>query len=533
MQLEEANEAIISLKEDNELIKTQIADANSELDEAKANLILSEERNAQTLKELEDLKKTIEEMDQVNKELTTKYDSKDKEMCNKINQMKFERDQLVNMTTEYANMTESSRQQVLIVEKKLTQLTIEKENLENKLRKEYENNLQQKLKDCEREFTDRLLEIESKTHTEVEELSAKILELSREYADNYVKKSQVEEKVSEMSSLKSELETLKQSFNDCKQSVERSGNVEKKMKAEINNLQTKLNQLTLQYSHAVLEKSSLEQKLNEVNNKRFELEAEFNDEQRELLRLKEYYQKEIQLLEGYKSKLELKVSELEFSNADLHHRLARVQADTGDHLCSTSLPINPSQNGEIGSRPEQINQVSHYARQISNSSQSCMSEDEVRTRGVFSIVVPQKSEDSDRIEANSSPDLGIESDQGRFSSLEVQTQVPRPLLPTIQIAESMNNLLDADNNSVQESECGNKSCYQKSIELTQENNLLKRKLLKTKKALEDTVAQLTIANQRKKQVERNICRQIHKTSQVLREAKANLDSGSETDFHKK
>lgn len=71
------------------------------------------------------------------------------------------------------------------------------------------------------------------------------------------------------------------------------------------------------------------------------------------------------------------------------------------------------------------------------------------------------------------------------------------------------------------------------MELSQENNNLKKKLLKTRKALEDTVTQLSIANQRKKLVEKNICRQIHKTSQVLREAKANLDSGSETDFNKK
>lgn len=53
-----------------------------------------------------------------------------------------------------------------------------------------------------------------------------------------------------------------------------------------------------------------------------------------------------------------------------------------------------------------------------------------------------------------------------------------------------------------------------------------------KRALEETAAQLSLANQRKKQVEKTICKQIHKTSQVLRKAKANLDSGSESDvFH--
>lgn len=66
-----------------------------------------------------------------------------------------------------------------------------------------------------------------------------------------------------------------------------------------------------------------------------------------------------------------------------------------------------------------------------------------------------------------------------------------------------------------------------------ENNYLKRRLLRTRRALEETMNQLTIASQRKKQVEKTICKQIHKTSQVLRKAKANLDSGSETDVARK
>lgn len=72
-------------------------------------------------------------------------------------------------------------------------------------------------------------------------------------------------------------------------------------------------------------------------------------------------------------------------------------------------------------------------------------------------------------------------------------------------------------------------CRQKTIEITRENTDLKKKLLRMKRALEETANQLNIANQRKKQVEKTICKQIHKTSQVLRQARANLDSGSESD----
>lgn len=76
----------------------------------------------------------------------------------------------------------------------------------------------------------------------------------------------------------------------------------------------------------------------------------------------------------------------------------------------------------------------------------------------------------------------------------------------------------------------NHDCCAKTKEIITENCDLRRRLSRTRRALEETVTQLTLANQRKKQVEKNICQQIHKTSQVLRKAKANLDSGSESDL---
>jgi hypothetical protein len=52
--------------------------------------------------------------------------------------------------------------------------------------------------------------------------------------------------------------------------------------------------------------------------------------------------------------------------------------------------------------------------------------------------------------------------------------------------------------------------------------VLKRRLTKTHCALEETMAQLTAANQRKKQVERAICKQLHKTHHILRTARVSL-----------
>ncbi|KAL3281606.1 hypothetical protein HHI36_004812 [Cryptolaemus montrouzieri] len=339
-------------------------------------------------------------------------------------------------------------------------------------------------------------------------------------------------KINEAETLRTELDSLKQIYSNFEKNMEVSMKNEKELKEEINNLQVKLNQVEVQYLEALSEKSKLVQELNELVNQKTGLLAELDEVKEELFLFKDQYHKKMEELQSQKSKLELTVSELEFNNADLHSRLAKMQTELSRPTLNASFQVNTSEVVDLTNRLIPINQVSPYIRQISNSSKTFVPEDEIKTRGLFSIVISQKSLDSERIEANSSPDLGIESDQGRFSSLEVQTQVSRPLLETIEITESMNNSLVGDE-SVHRCVCGNKSCYQKSIELTIENNTLKKKLMKTRRALEETVTQLTLANQRKKQVEKNICRQIHKTSQVLREAKANLDSGSDTDCQKK
>lgn len=56
--------------------------------------------------------------------------------------------------------------------------------------------------------------------------------------------------------------------------------------------------------------------------------------------------------------------------------------------------------------------------------------------------------------------------------------------------------------------------------------LLKRRLIRTHHALEETLTQLTFANQRKKRVEQAICKQLHKTHHILKRARINLNAGA-------
>ena len=166
--------------------------------------------------------------------------------------------------------------------------------------------------------------------------------------------------------------------------------------------------------------------------------------------LRENHQKQVSVLQTQKSKLEVRVSELESSNAELHNKLVKIQAGCGDHVtASVSLPNTPNF----------VNQIVSFRRQHSENS-GYLSEDhlldDARTsaRPLSNRLMPNQNFDIERNEANSSPDLGIESDHGRFSSLETHVNVQRPLLQTLELTESMSNLLDVENNDAQSVNCG-------------------------------------------------------------------------------
>lgn len=64
----------------------------------------------------------------------------------------------------------------------------------------------------------------------------------------------------------------------------------------------------------------------------------------------------------------------------------------------------------------------------------------------------------------------------------------------------------------------------------EENINLKQKLARTKATLADTLQQLHEANKRKRNVQRAICRQIHKTNDVLRLARQQIEHKNENEI---
>lgn len=63
--------------------------------------------------------------------------------------------------------------------------------------------------------------------------------------------------------------------------------------------------------------------------------------------------------------------------------------------------------------------------------------------------------------------------------------------------------------------------------IERDNAELRRKLERTRRAFEKTLAQLRISNQRKEQIEKDIRQEIYKTHNVLKNVRSNIENANE------
>lgn len=226
-------------------------------------------------------------------------------------------------------------------------------------------------------------------------------------------------------------------------------------------------------------------------------------------------------LEHLKSELERRVAELEAANTELETKMTNLQiakpalSDCETEDGASSLPGSPRRTNWVHSEPTSPSKplsplVLHQPRYTTQRSHELtsdyLSDQDTGPSSAQTNVNnnPWFPPTSPRSNISASPDLGIESDQGRFSSLEGNPHIKSQAI------------------SIREPGTG------EIMKLEEENSHLRRHLMKTRCALEETLAQLTAANKKKRQVERAICRQLHKTHSILKKARVNLEA--EEDF---
>ncbi|KAF5306366.1 hypothetical protein FQR65_LT07390 [Abscondita terminalis] len=493
-------EASIKQK-DNQLIAIQRSHYETEkilkLEQDKLQSLMDENRkleldNAATQKvEFEEriihLNGVIESLEEFKRTTLADNSVKDKEMQNTLNEMEIERGKLVETSKNLENALEKVK------------IDLKKAQTEVKRVCAREEQVRQQLEEREETFSKQEEEHKVAVEALQKELEVKLIEVKEYYEKECVAESEMK-----VVQLKKEMDYLQATINKDLQRI-------RTLEEKINDLHKELNKANLQYSEVVLEKSKMKNENAALQNtvqKLLEQEALLNKELKDVT---------------YKCSKQL--SDLENKNLVINTQLNDLRKGHVNRSLPSSLPSNLStfSNSNIT-----------YRRQVSDHS-GYVSEDvpieQIEQHRILDIIgqnmIPlDAGDDQDRLNATASPDLGIESDQGRFSSLEANVNVPRPFLAPLEIAQNMNDLLDP----VEDVSCGNEECCKKAKQIANENIDLRKRLLRTRRALEDTLHRLTVANKQKKEVEKSICKQIFKTSQVLRKAKANLDSGSEADI---
>ncbi|XP_043663945.1 interaptin isoform X7 [Vespula pensylvanica] len=325
-----------------------------------------------------------------------------------------------------------------------------------------------------------------------------VAEMTKQKAELLQYKENTEKKTAEMlMALKRENDRLRSKIRTMEEDNETA-------KAKISALTKELDHLTLLHSQILVENTKL------TNEKlRLEQEVRKTDNRYDMaVRLiQDKFNKEISDLNQINDSHRARVEELEATNKELRRHVAVCEASDSAPSSSgvSSIPTDTTlkQTCEDIIQEYQTYNPSQYWQPIN-----------YQTLG-------------GRSKSSCSPDLGIESDAA--------VTTVRPLQDTLKITESMTNLLSDDDNGnrntaarevdsdsplpIEAILAGHKYSLDEIEALKQENEMLKRRLMKTRRALEDTFQHLSTSNKNKKNVEKAITKQLMITKSILKKTR--------------
>ncbi|XP_012262634.2 CDK5 regulatory subunit-associated protein 2 isoform X2 [Athalia rosae] len=342
--------------------------------------------------------------------------------------------------------------------------------------------------------------------------------LKKESKQNSVRKAQLEKKITEVESMAIELTKQKVELLQAKENAERQAadmltalnrendtlrskikKMEEEMDAARKNLAVitkEMDQLTLSHSQVLVENTKLTNEKLKLEQDVRKIDSRYDIELRSL---NDKFTKEIRDLNQMNDSHRLRMQELEIVNKELRRHVAVCEASDSAPSSSgvSSIPTDTT----IKQGCDDILQEYHCY----NGSQYWLPINYPTATG--------------RCKSSCSPDLGIESDAALTTT--------RPLKDTLKITESMTNLLSEDENCNtsrelrdmdSESPLPTEGLNEMEV-LKQENEALKRRLMKTRRALEDTFQHLSASNKNKKNVEKAITKQLMITKTILKKTR--------------
>ncbi|XP_053980888.1 centrosomin isoform X1 [Hylaeus volcanicus] len=322
------------------------------------------------------------------------------------------------------------------------------------------------------------------------DLEGMAVEMNKQKAELMQYKENADKKTAEM------LVTLNRENDTLRTRIKKLEVENESAKASILTLTKELDHLTLTHSQILVENTKL-------TNDKLRLEQEVRKAENRcdltVRSMHDKFNKEIsdlnQINESHRSRLQ----ELEVANKELRRHMA---------MCDASDSA-PSSSGVSSLPADAI---------LKQTCEDIMQEYQSYNNSQYWLPVNYPTLGG-RSKSSCSPDLGIESDAA------VSTM--RPLKDTLKITESMTNLLsDEDNGNSNRPIRDMDNDSPLPIEgldeveaLKQENETLKRRLMKTRRALEDTFQHLSTSNKNKKNVEKAISKQLQITKSILKKTR--------------
>ncbi|XP_024871889.1 centrosomin isoform X1 [Temnothorax curvispinosus] len=337
--------------------------------------------------------------------------------------------------------------------------------------------------------------------------------LRKENKQNSVRKMQLEKKINDVEQMASEITKQKAEFLQYKENTDRKTtetllilNKEneslrariKQLEDETETAKTTISTLRKELDHLTLSHSQILVENTKLTNDKLRLEQDIRKMENRydvtVRSLHDKFSKEICDLNQINESHRARVQELETANKEFRRHMAVCEASDSAASSSgvSSIPTDATlkQTCDILQEYQPYNvsqfwQLTNYSALGGRSKSSC------------------------------SPDLGIESDAA------VNTM--RPLKDTLKITESMTNLLSDEDGSNHRDSNSESPLPIEGLEeveaLKQENEALKRRLMKTRKALEDTFEHLSASNKNKKNVEKAIIKQLMVTRSILKKTR--------------
>ncbi|XP_050453759.1 centrosomin isoform X2 [Cataglyphis hispanica] len=340
--------------------------------------------------------------------------------------------------------------------------------------------------------------------------------LRKENKQNSFRKTQMEKKINDVEQMASEMTKQKAEFLQYKENerktmetlltlnkenesmrvgIKRLEEENETAKTTISTLRKDLDHLTLSHSQILVENTKL-------TNDKLRLEQEIRKMENRydvnVRSLHDKFSKEIFDLNQINDSHRARVQELEATNKEFRRHMAVCEtsdsAPSSSGVSSIPTDVTLKQTCDILHEYQPYNNLQYW-----------------QSTNYYTLGGRSKS--------SCSPDLGIESDAA--------VTTIRPLKDTLKITESMTNLLsdeDSGNGNHRARDTNSESPLPieglDEVEtLKQENEALKRRLMKTRRALEDTFEHLSASNKNKKNVEKAIIKQLMVTRNVLKKTR--------------